>query len=216
MLGGGKLLIAVLLGFAVLGPFGRTVLAHGNEVWEEFSYLGGLDAIALGCLAAMLCSARTWSSSALRTLGGIGTVALVFLYCFSIFANSLGLADSGLNMTLLALATCMIAIAASQSGWRSPRALGALLLLGQRSYEVYLTHMFVVFALFDFFMYGGAGLGGVWLLFLATVFCSAVLGDLVARYYSEPLNWMLRRHRRRTAELGSVVTPEADLKPTNA
>jgi peptidoglycan/LPS O-acetylase OafA/YrhL len=216
LLGGGKLLIAVLLGFAVLGPFGRTVLAHGNEVWEEYSYLGGMDAIALGCLAALLCSARSWSSATLRILGGVGAGALVFLYCFSIFANSLGLAQSGLNMTLLALATCMIAIAASQSGWRSPRVIGPLLLLGQRSYEVYLTHMFVVFALFDFFMYGGGGLGGVWLLFLATIFCSAVLGDLVARYYSEPLNWMLRRQWRRTAELGSVVTATADLKPTHA
>jgi peptidoglycan/LPS O-acetylase OafA/YrhL len=38
--GRGKWLIAVLLAFVVMGPFGRTVLAHGNENWQEYSYLG--------------------------------------------------------------------------------------------------------------------------------------------------------------------------------
>ncbi|HEV2702634.1 MAG TPA: acyltransferase, partial [Steroidobacteraceae bacterium] len=138
-LGGGRLLIAVLLGFAVIGPFARALFAHGNEVWQEYSYLGGMDAIALGCLAAMLCSARTWSGRSLRLLGACGAAILIFSFGFSIFANALGLGRSGLDMTLLALGTCMVAVACSQSGWRSPRILGPLLLLGQRSYEIYLT-----------------------------------------------------------------------------
>jgi peptidoglycan/LPS O-acetylase OafA/YrhL len=50
LLGRGKLLIGVLLAFVVIGPFGRTALAHGNAVWEEYSYLGGMDAIAMGAL----------------------------------------------------------------------------------------------------------------------------------------------------------------------
>jgi peptidoglycan/LPS O-acetylase OafA/YrhL len=56
LLGRGKLLIAVLLGFIVLGPFARTVFTHDNEVWKEYSYLGGMDAIALGCLTALVLS----------------------------------------------------------------------------------------------------------------------------------------------------------------
>ena len=204
-LGGGRLLTGVLLGFAILGPFARTLFAHDNEVWREYSYLGGMDAIALGCLAAMLSFGRSWSHGVLRLLGGLGAVLLIFMFGFSLFANSLGLSRSGLNMTVLALATCMIAIAASRSGWRSPGLLGAFLSLGRRSYEIYLTHMFVVFALFNFFVFGGRSLASVPVLFAATIVCSAVLGDLVARYYSEPLNWVLRRHGRRTAPLTSVV-----------
>ena len=53
VLGRGKLLVAALLLFVVLGPFARTVLAQGNELWQEYSYLGGMDAIALGCLTAI-------------------------------------------------------------------------------------------------------------------------------------------------------------------
>jgi Acyltransferase family len=40
-LGRGKLLIAFLVAFVLLGPFGRTILTHGNAVWQEYSYLGG-------------------------------------------------------------------------------------------------------------------------------------------------------------------------------
>ena len=44
--GRGRGLVAVLVVFVVLGPFGRTVLAHGNDTWQEYSYLGGMDALA--------------------------------------------------------------------------------------------------------------------------------------------------------------------------
>jgi len=57
-LGRHKLFIALLLAFVVAGPFARTVLTHGNEVWREYSYLGGMDAIALGCLTALFLSRR--------------------------------------------------------------------------------------------------------------------------------------------------------------
>ena len=55
LLGRGKLLITLLLVFIILGPFGRTVLAHGNDVWREYSYLGGMDAIASGASQPWRC-----------------------------------------------------------------------------------------------------------------------------------------------------------------
>jgi peptidoglycan/LPS O-acetylase OafA/YrhL len=49
--GRGKLFVVLLLTFVALGPFGRTVFAHGNEVWQEYSYQGWtrslLDALLL-------------------------------------------------------------------------------------------------------------------------------------------------------------------------
>ncbi len=53
-LGRGKIFVVVLLCFVAMGPLARTVWAHGNEVWEEQSYLGGMDAIAMGCLTALI------------------------------------------------------------------------------------------------------------------------------------------------------------------
>ena len=68
----GRLLVAVLVAFVVLGPFGRTAFAHGNEVWQEYSYLGGMDAIALGSLTALFVARRRLSRRVLLTLGGCG------------------------------------------------------------------------------------------------------------------------------------------------
>lgn len=77
LFGRGKLLVAILLTFVVLGPFGRTVLAHGNEVWQEYCYLGGMEAIALGCLTAPIVSKSRFSRHVLVVLGGRGTAILI-------------------------------------------------------------------------------------------------------------------------------------------
>jgi peptidoglycan/LPS O-acetylase OafA/YrhL len=82
-LGRGWKLIGLLLVFVVLGPFGRTVFTRGNGVWKEYSYLGGMDAIALGCLTALLVSGSRFSRSAARGLGIAGGVLPIFILCFS-------------------------------------------------------------------------------------------------------------------------------------
>jgi peptidoglycan/LPS O-acetylase OafA/YrhL len=85
-----------------------------------------------------------------------------------------------------------------------------LQLLGRRSYEVYLTHMFVVFALFRLFEAAGSPLPGVPILFLIVVLIAGLLGDWVARLYSEPMNRLLRKHWGEGPNgLGSVVDAES-------
>jgi peptidoglycan/LPS O-acetylase OafA/YrhL len=70
---------------------------------------------------------------------------------------------------------------------------------------VYLTHMFVVFAWFAIFMKFGSPLWCVPLLFVATIVVAAGTGDIVARFFSEPLNRMLReRLSNGPRQLGSV------------
>src|SRR6266581_3572693 len=46
------LFVALLLTFAAMGPFARTVWTT-NPIWREKTYLGGMDGIALGCLCAL-------------------------------------------------------------------------------------------------------------------------------------------------------------------
>jgi peptidoglycan/LPS O-acetylase OafA/YrhL len=210
LFGRGKLLIALLIAFVALGPFGRTLFTHGNEIWQEKSYLGGMDAIALGCLTALLVSRTTFSRRALRTVGVVGMAVLIFILGFSRRAYAWGLGDAGLDMTVLAIGACMVIIAASQSQWRSPRILGPLLGLGRRSYEVYLTHMFVVFTFFGLLVKAGKPMYAVPLLFVAVVFVAGVLGEVVARLYSEPMNRLLRnRWREGPRDLGSVIDDES-------
>jgi peptidoglycan/LPS O-acetylase OafA/YrhL len=208
ILGGGKWFIALLFAFVATGPFARTVLSY-NGVWKEYSYLGGMDAIALGCLTSLLVGRVRFSTLGLKVLCGAGSAMVALSICFSLQAAKWGLARAGLEMTAIAAGACMIMVAAAQTQWRGPRVVAPLLSLGRSSYEVYLTHMFLVFAFFDFFVASGKPMGAVPALFVVTIAVAAVVGAAVARNYSEPMNRYLRarpwgRPKRREAELSAA------------
>lgn len=185
-------LLFVFVVFVVLGPIARTYWTHGNEIWEEKSYLGSMDAIAMGCLTALFVSRVAFSRKASRIIAAVGALILVFCLCFALQAYHWGIDTYGIYMSLLALGTCMVVAVSAQTKWKSPRILAPLLSLGQHSYEIYLTHMFAVFAFFDLFVYLGKPMRLVAPLFLTVIIASAILGAIVARAYSEPMNRILR------------------------
>jgi peptidoglycan/LPS O-acetylase OafA/YrhL len=111
-------------------------------------------------------------------------------------------------MTILAIGTCMFIAATAQTQWKSPRFLAPLLRIGQYSYEVYLTHMFVVFGLFGLFVDLGKPMRLVPVLFIATILIAGVLGALVAALYSEPMNRFLRSRGSRRGPLQSLAEPQ--------
>ncbi|HEY2039832.1 MAG TPA: acyltransferase [Edaphobacter sp.] len=202
----GRFLLIPLLVFVVLGPFARSRAFNHNPVWREYSYLGGMDAIALGCLTALFVAKRRLSRNVLWIVGGLGSVLLVFSLSFSIRAYVWGLGRNGLNMTILAVGACMVITAGAQTQWQAPRFLKPLLRLGQRSYEVYLTHVFVVLGFFNVFLAANKPMKAVPVLFVAVILFAGVLGEFVARGYSEPMNrWLRRRWGDGPRRLGSVI-----------
>jgi peptidoglycan/LPS O-acetylase OafA/YrhL len=202
----GRFLLIPLLTFVVVGPFARSQAFNHNPVWREYSYLGGMDAIALGCLTALFVARRRLSRRILWTVGSLGVALLVFSLGFSIRAYVWGFGRNGLNMTILAAGTCMVITATAQTQWHAPRILKPLLKLGQRSYEVYLTHVFVVLGFFSIFVAADKPMKAVPVLFLAVIVFAGVLGELVARSYSEPMNrWLRQRWGDGPKRLGSVI-----------
>ena len=66
--------------------------------------------------------------------------------------------------------------------------------------------MFVVFALFDFFVSLGKQMAAVPVLFIAVILLAALVGAAFARFYSEPMNRLIRnRFGDGPNRLGSVV-----------
>ena len=186
------LMIALLTVFVVIGPFGRTVLSHGNDVWHEYSYLGAMDAIALGCLTALFADRVRLRTAARWLMGTVSGTLIGVVLLASSKMESWGLERSGLDMTLLAVGACMSMYVAVETQWKAPSVLAPLLWMGRRSYEIYLSHMFVVLSLFAVYLSTGKSLRAVPLLFFGVILAAGLLGEVVARVYSEPLNRRLR------------------------
>lgn len=190
----GRSLIVLLLAFVTLGPFARTAFTP-NEMWADHSYLSCMDAIALGCMAAM--AIKRFSMGRAATLGVrlMGLALIVLVTCFRRQCGQLGLYKHGLDVTVLATGTALLLIAIASDNRQGGRLTAPLRWLGRNSYEVYLTHSFVVVLMTQLFVATGSkyAFGPLW--FIAAVGLSGGLGACVARCYSEPLNRTLRRLR---------------------
>jgi peptidoglycan/LPS O-acetylase OafA/YrhL len=109
----------------------------------------------------------------------------------------------------------MVIAVAAQTRWQAPGILKPVLGLGQCSYEVYLTHGFIVLGLFRLFVIANKPMWAVPALFLSVILLAAVLGELVARCLSEPMNrWLRKRWGDGPQRLGSVV--DADERTIHA
>ena len=175
-------IVPLLLAFIVIGPFDR--VAHLNEeIWGDESYLSGTDAIAFGCLAALV--APRVPTRALTVLQVLGTACLVLVMGLKTQTAQLGLYKTGLDGTVLGAGAAMLCIAFQQRRGKGLPVFAPLRWLGRASYEVYLTHMFVILGLAPFVFPGRAGV---------TLGLCALLGWGFMKLYSEPLNARLRKH----------------------
>jgi peptidoglycan/LPS O-acetylase OafA/YrhL len=189
-----KVLIGVAGVLMILGPLGRTRFAF-NDIWADYSYLSGMDAIAMGCVAVFL--ARNFEIRMRWTLRFAG-LAMALCVLFRGVARSIGLVKTGLDVTVLALGIVLILITiredSGQGVWKP------LAWFGRNSYEIYLTHMFVV--TIGTTIYNNMGkpvnYGPVW--FVVNVTVAGLLGAAVARWYSVPWNRRLTRQKRATID----------------
>ncbi len=200
--------IAVLSGFVIIGPFARTILTH-NSLWQDYGYLACMDGIALGCIAAIVVRKIQARKIILRSrvLAGLqlsGAALAIFIIAFRQTTWTLGLPKAGLNVTVLEFGTALMLIAMQlrfesgveswfESGVARPYSIHAVLRwFGRNSYEVYLTHMLVVWPMMRIFYDLHQPINSAPLWFLAITALSGILGYVVAKFYSEPLNHRLR------------------------
>ena len=192
------LLAALLLALMVAGPVSRSLLV-GMPPWDDYAWLSGMDGIALGCAAALL--ARDWhpARGAVLAIALAGATATLLVVGFRGTSAALGLATTGLNVTVLEVGIALLLVAV-QAGALPLRADGwsrLLQVLGRCSYEVYLTHMFVVLTLVRLAKWASLPAALIPLWDAVAVGAAGLLGWTVARYYSEPLNRALRRDAAR-------------------
>ena len=167
------LVVAMCLCAIAVGPIYRHVHAD-DELYFMVGYAACFDAIAFGCLAALLAAALALAASYLAGIGG----------------------HEAFGFTAVAASSAVLvwcASASSGAGWADACLLAPLRWAGRHSYELYLFHIIVLAAMRE--LVPRAQMGVDWklpglLLFIAT---SAGVAALVARYFSEPINAALRR-----------------------
>lgn len=185
-------LAPLLIVLAVSLPWTRAAL-HGNEIWLEKAYLPGMAAIATGVLGALLADARRPPRRTVALLGWLGAVGLGAV-----------LLDGGalwhwlrdgymLVLTLSSLCLLLCFRWRAEAGAASPlRGFGWLRSWGRMSYEIYLTHMFVVYAVVRAYRAWGGDAAHAWLWYLPALGLCWLLGSAVERWLSAPCERWLR------------------------
>ncbi|HSN18495.1 MAG TPA: acyltransferase [Gammaproteobacteria bacterium] len=189
-------LVPCLVVLAVSLPLSRAALA-GNEIWQEKAYLPGMAAIAAGVLAALLVSRFPSPERRLNlALMAAGSIGLAAVLC----AGGLLWATwhDGYMLLLTASAAALVTSMhwrVGLGGLRPLPGLGWLRTLGRLSYEIYLTHMFVVFAAVRLYKdYSASYPAWGWLWYPPVVLLCWLLGLAVARFVSVPADRALRRY----------------------
>lgn len=180
-----SLLIAVLLAWALAMLPLRALVSVQNEVWFEKAYLPGMAAIAWGVLSAML--VRRWQPGP-RVLLGFLIIGAIFVLA------ALGWADlvhrflfkSGLYV--ICVGTCLMLFAFHQQAIAPQRGLRWLAQMGRLSYELYLSHMFVVLATVGAYR-ALLGDSQTWnfIVYLPVLVCCHFLARLLARHASSTI-----------------------------
>lgn len=187
--------VIVLLLFLMLSPWARTQLYLGNELADK-NHLAFLDAIALGCMTAILIKKTTLSKWVNWTFLILGWSLVVLIFVFRGFVYKTGIVDLGLNITMLSLGISLILFWMhenhSSGNEKDYKVFRWLRHMGVYSYEIYLTHMFVV--IFGVQVFKDLSLDVIWLIpySLLLIVISYVLGKTIFHKFSEPINIWLR------------------------
>ena len=198
-------ILAPLLALLALSlPWTHAALAS-NEIWQEKAYLPGMSAIAIGVLGALL--ADRWEAPSpwqIRTLTWSGVAGLLaVLVCGDVIWP--WMRDS--YLLLLCASAMALILAFAKRPPRAIRGFGWLRAWGRLSYEIYLTHMFVVFAVVRLFKARGGDLPTGFLWYPPTLLLCWLLGIFVERFISTPCEGWLRSRMMKRGAASSVERP---------
>ena len=185
--------------FIVIGPIYR--LAHqGNEIPLLYNYLACFDAIAFGCIAAVI-AARVSLPPVSRRLCRLVGATIAAATCVSMSVHSVfGATLIGFGIALFLLG----GTGAPPGRWDGGRVARAIRWFGRLSYELYLFHIIVLGLMRTVLPRGTVADGWkpLWLAVFLTL--SALVAWTVSRFFSDPANRRLRRLLKTASRSGTA------------
>lgn len=191
------LMISGLVLLALSLPITRAALAD-TPIWQEKAYLPGMSAIAFGVLTAVLTAKLNTSRRLAVSLLLLAVIGLVGVFGFG--RELWGVFGHGLMLLLCIAASCAV-WACHQLRLREVIGLRWLAGMGRLSYELYLTHMFVVLPISAMVLHLSV-INEYWyfLAYPPAIACCYGLAKLCERWISKPgARWttrLLGGHRR--------------------
>ena len=189
--------IALALTFFALGPFARVVWPK-NDLQAENSYLAGMASIALGCLTAVVVerlSNRSMRTTWLRVVEIAGWAGILLVAIWPRWSVLRVLGKSGTDDSLLALCVCLVMAGVTLRRKRGSRWSAPLRWFGRHSYELYLSHEFIIIAGVAFYAWyypHHSSRSVVAIFVIAMLLATAPLAWALARWFTEPANRWLR------------------------
>ena len=186
-------LYIVLVALILIGPLNRYAL-EGNKIWQTKAYLSCMDSIAMGCLFALISNKKTLSKVAIRCFSIIGILLVVFILMVKRDPSFSALGDLYIFKTMLSIGVGLLLISSIRQQLRPllRTLLSPLALYGRLSYEVYLTHMFVVYSGIRLYRKHEISLNDSFVWLAGIILLSGLLGYLVERFFSKPMNLLIR------------------------
>lgn len=180
---GGHVRLLLLLALAVSLPWTHAAL-EGNEIWQEKAYLPGMAAISIGVLTALMTRHVNPSVRTARALKAGGVLGIFAVFCYGDF---LWQAIQHHTLLLLCVAAACVLAGCHASPRPAPQCLRWLSHPGRWSYEIYLSHMFIVLpanGLYHWFL--GDDLRWTCLMYIPVLILSVLLGRLLHRHFAGP------------------------------
>jgi peptidoglycan/LPS O-acetylase OafA/YrhL len=156
----------------------------GNEIWQEKAYLPGMAGIATGVLAAMAVQGTSLPSRTRRVLGIGGGIGIFAVLCYGDYLWQ-SLLHHTLLLLCLSVACCLVACHGSRRS--APKALRWLTQPGRWSYEIYLSHMFLVLPVTGLYrMTLGNDLRWTCCVYPPLIFACGLLGKMLHCHFTQP------------------------------
>ena len=192
-----EMLYIILIALIITGPFYRLALEE-HKIWQTKAYLSCMDSISIGCLCALLTHKKAISKSTTTTFSIVGVLIVAFVLAEKRGSAFGILSDFYLFKTLLSIGVGLLLISSVRQQLRPMfrRLLSPLIVYGQLSYEIYLTHVFVVFTGISLYRKYDVNLNYSLFWLVGIVILSGLLGYIVERYFSTPMNAWIRKYKQ--------------------